>query len=88
MGISMPWMLGMSALQVAHSSCSGPRKCSGSTRKLRPRVALSRPAVSRLLVYEVTIHLSTGLELRRQLRRAAGKLKAEVQLMLTLSPGR
>ena len=31
------------ALHVAHSSISGPRKCSGNTRKLSPRVELSRP---------------------------------------------
>ena len=58
-GISMPCIIGMLDLQVAHNSCSGPRKCSGKTRKLRASDELSKPLLSVLGRYEVTIHLST-----------------------------
>ena len=87
-GISIPCTMGISALQVAHSSCSGPRKCSGNTRKLRAREELSSPALSVVGRYDVTIQRSTGLLFRCQDSLAEGKLKLEVQLMLTLSPGR
>ena len=87
-GSSTPFMLGIVALQVTHSSCSSPWKCSGSTKKLRPRVELSSPSFELVDTYEVTIHLSTDLWLISQLRWAAGKLGLDVQLILSLSPGR